>query len=117
MILELAKHPELTRVIRAVAPKYRKHKVIVNVTESVTLHGTYWSGGSRSTYHAVNLSNMVCSGSPRYNPPQFGGPQADPQVVLPEGAAIVSLGVFCGKTATATIFLNPANVAKLLPGA
>ena len=36
--------------------------------------------------------------------------------ILPEGFALVSAGTFCGKPATAHVYLNPANLAKLLPG-
>lgn len=114
MILKLKAHPELIRIIRAADPSYRKHDCILHPTETVTLSGTYWSGGSRSTYTAVNIATGMSSGAPQYNPPQFGGPQSDPQVSVPEGIAIVKTGTFCGKTAAATIYLNPANMAKLL---
>jgi hypothetical protein len=33
---------------------------------------------------------------------------------LPEGFALIEAGTFCGKPATAHIFLNPANITKLL---
>mgnify|MGYP000446863879 CR=1 FL=1 len=116
MIVTLKDFPEIERVIRAANPKYRKHKAIVVAGPRVTLHGTYWSGGSRTSYFGVNLSTFQCGGAPHYNPPQFGGPQSDPVVNLEPGAAIVALGTFCGKTATATVYVHPSNVAKLLPG-
>lgn len=113
--IDLKAAPEVLRVIRAVDPSYRKHKAILRVCESVTLSGTYWDGGSRSTYTAVNLSTGRNSGAPQYDPPQFGGPRTDPRVSIPEGVAIVQTGIFCGKTATAFVYLNPANAAKLIP--
>jgi hypothetical protein len=33
---------------------------------------------------------------------------------LPEGFALVAAGTFCGKPATAHVYLNSANMAKLL---
>lgn len=113
--IQLKTAPELLRVIRAAMPSYKKHTATLFVTERVTLSGTYWSGGSRSSYYAVDLATGVCSGAPHYNPPQFGGPQRDPEVEVPEGVAIVKGGIFMGKPATATVFINPANAAKLLP--
>lgn len=111
----LKDHPELLAVVRAVDPSYRKPKAVVRVGETVTLSGTYWSGGTRSTYTAVSLATKQSSGAPQYNPPQFGGPASDPIVTLPEGAVIVETGTFCGKKATAVINVHPANVAKVLP--
>lgn len=114
-ILELKDHPEILRVIRFASPKYRKHKCILVVATTVSLDGTYWSGGSVSSYTAVNMETGACRTMAAVNPPQFGGPKQSPNVELPEGAAIVKLGFFCGKPSTATVFVNPANVAKLLP--
>lgn len=117
MIVELKSHPEVLRVIRAVSPSYRKAKAIIVTAERVELNGTYWDGGSRSSYCGVDLASMreVGNGAPQYAPPQFGGPRITPTVELPEGRAIVKLGTFQGKTATATVYINPANMAKLLP--
>jgi len=113
-IIKLKGEDALLRVIRAVDPSYRKHDCIISAAEFVTLQGTYWSGGSRTTYTAVNLLTMQSSGAAQYNPPQFGGPQTDLKVPIPEGVAIVSTGTFCGKKAAAHVYLNPLNMAKLL---
>jgi len=113
--LDLKAAPEVLRVIRAADPSYRKHKTILRVCDSVTLSGTYWDGGSRSSYTAVDLATGRSKGAPQYDPPQFGGPSTAPRVSIPEGVAIVQTGIFCGKTATAFIYLNPANAAKLIP--
>ena len=115
MIVVIKDNPELLRVIRAVDSVYRKPKCIVNVATDCTLQGTYCDGGSRSTYTAVNLSDMRSSGAPQYAPAQYGGPMNDPRVDIPVGVVIVRTGTFCGKKATATIYMHPDNVAKLLP--
>ena len=112
--IELKARPEFKRVICAAAPNYKKHKAFFNVASSLTLHGTYWDGGSRSTYTAVRLADGFSLGAPQYAPPQFGGPREAPIVLIPVGVAIVETGTFCGKPATASVTVNPADVAKLL---
>lgn len=115
-ILELKQYPELQAVVRAAFPSYRKHKVIISVTASVELTGTFWDGGSRSSYVAVELATKRSKGAPQYAPPQFGGPRVAPCVELPPGVAIVECGTFCGKPATAHLYLHPDNATKFLPG-
>lgn len=107
--------PEVRRVVLAANPNYRKHKAMLMVGTSITLSGTAWDGGSRSQYYAVDLATGRCSGSPRYDPPQFGGPKVAPTCAIPEGVVIVELGTFLGKPATAFVTLHPNNAAKLLP--
>lgn len=110
----LKDHPEVLRAIRAADPTYRKTKAFIYTRESVTLHGTYWDGGSRSTYTAVELATGRNKGAPQYAPPQFGGPRQAPEVQIPPDVVIVETGTFCGKPATATVYVNPANMARLL---
>lgn len=112
--IDLKTAPEIVRVIRAADPSYRKHQATLSARETVCLSGTYWDGGSRSTYTAVDLLTCRSKGAPQYDPPQFGGPKVDPVVSIPEGIAIVETGVFMGKTATARVYVNPSNMAKLL---
>lgn len=113
--IKLSDYPEIAKLVRAVDSTYRKHNAYIWVRDSVALDGTYWDGGSRSTYHAINLATRKVGAAPQYAPPQFGGPRETPQVPLIPGAAIVETGVFCGKTATVKVYLHPADVAHLLP--
>ena len=113
--IELKTAPELVKVIRAADPNYRKRQATLSASETVGLYGTYWDGGSRYTYTAVDLVTGRSKGAPQYDPPQFGGPRVDPVVAIPEGVAIVQTGIFLGKTATARVYVNPVNMAKLLP--
>ncbi len=112
--VELKQHPEIARVVRAVAPGYKKHKAFFSVSESVSISNTFWDGGSRSTYTAVRLSDGFSLGAPQYAPAAFGGPREAPTAAIPQGVAIVETGVFCGKTATAHVHICPADAAKLL---
>lgn len=113
--VDLKTAPELLKVIRSADSSYRKHQATIFACEQVTLSDTYWDGGSRSTYTAVDLMTGRSKGAPQFDPPQFGGPATSPVVSIPEGIAIIRTGVFMGKTATATIYVNPSNMAKLLP--
>lgn len=113
--IDLKTAPELVKVIRAADSTYRKHQATLSASETVRLSGTYWDGGSRSEYTAVDLVTGRSKGAPQYDPPQFGGPLVDPVVAIPENIAIVETGIFQGKQATARVYVNPSNMAKLLP--
>lgn len=115
--LELKAFPEIKRVIQSADPSYKKRKAFLSVADKVELYGTYWDGGTRNTYTAVNLATGAVVTGPQYNPPQFGGPRENPIVEIPEGIVIVKTGVFCGRTAFATVYVNPKNATKFLPGA
>jgi hypothetical protein len=107
--LILKEHPDIVRLIRAVDPKYRKPKVYFTDTDKLRLTGTYWDGGSRSTYTAVNIATLETGTAQQYAPPQFGGPSQALEVVIPAGVAIVETGVFQGKTATAHVYIRAAQ--------
>lgn len=93
----------------------RKKHAFLHVTDKVTLSGTYWDGGSRSEYYAVQLATMQKLAAPHYDPPQFGGPTKSPQVEIPKGVIIVESGIFCGKPATPVIYVRPDDLALFLP--
>lgn len=97
------------------AVDYNGRKVKLKVAEKVTLSGTYWSGGSKSTYIALNLATMEVHVAPGMAPPQFGGPSDPPVVPLTDGMAIVEHSVFCGKDMGLTVYINPTNAAPMLP--
>ena len=107
--------PEVKRIILAADASYRKREARLLVQTEVDLYGTYWDGGTRNTYTAVDMITGRSKGAPQFDPPQFGGPATTPRVAIPQGVAIVKTGVFCGKTATAYVYINPADAAPLLP--
>ena len=116
-VIILKSAPELTRVIRCAAADYRKRHAFVYVRDNVDLSNTFWDGGSRSTYTAVDLATGKASTAEQYAPPQFGGPRAPLNVAIPPGVAIVETGYFCGKPATASVYINPADATPMLPAA
>lgn len=109
MIIELKDHLALKMQLLRLIPKYRKHKAIIVITDSIDMVGTYWDGGSRSSYSFMNMATGAEFFAPQYNPPQFGGPQVAPKIEIKPGTLCVSTGTFRGKIATATVYLNPAD--------
>lgn len=133
--LSMKQHPEIARIVRAAFPGYKKHNVFLSAFGE---HGhsinTYWDGGSRDCYALVDLATGQQRSLPTRTHPYFDVVRAGVAnqeneaiavdhvgnvtlKVLPEGVALVQGGTFCGKPATAHVFLNPANFAKLLPEA
>jgi hypothetical protein len=100
----------LRNIVSAGGPQYRKHAVIVHIGTSAELHGTYWDGGSRSSYALVDTRRIGAIRTfPQYAPPQFGGPQTTPRVDIQPGKAILERGFFCGKPSTASLTMSQSD--------
>jgi hypothetical protein len=129
---ELKSNPSLKQVVLAAFPSYRKTKVWVSTfSENGQNINSYWDGGSRDEFAIVELSTMQRKNLPTSTHPYFDvsarglAGQDSPVIstdhagnvtlkVLPEGFVLVSAGTFCGKTATAKIYVNSANMPRLL---
>lgn len=96
---------------RVLPTYYRKHKVIVIVSDTVTLSGLNWSGGTRKDYTAMTLDGLRVTGNmDKYammHP--WNNPAEGKTLPLPSGYIVVSGGTFCGKPAAITIYINPAD--------
>lgn len=132
--IDLKSHPELKRLVQAAFPTYKKHNAFVSAfSEHGVNINSYWGGGSRSTFTIIELATMrrhalPTSSHPYYNIARAGLLNTESAAVsvdhvgnvtlkvLPEGFALIEGGTFCGKTATAHVFLNPANFAKSIEG-
>lgn len=131
--ITLRSEPAIARIVRAAFSAYKKHNCFLSVFSQE--HGktinSYWDGGSRDIYVIVDLSTMTVRSLPTSTHPYFdierhgGANQENPDVVtddkgiitlkhLPEGFALVQGGTFCGKTATVHVYLNSANMNKLI---
>jgi len=132
--IELRQAPEVKRLVLAAFPSYRKLRASIAAFPGCVNINSYWDGGSRSEFALVELATMVRKPLPTRTHPFFevaarGMANQESEVlkvdhvgnvslkVLPEGFALVEAGTFCGKPATAHVYLNPANMAKLLPAA
>ena len=109
---------EVPALLLRAFPAYTGRKFAAVVCEAVSLHDAYWSGGSRSTYRALELATgRTCDPvSFVLNPPQFGGAARAVTVPLPSGWVIVQHSIFCGKDAGLTFHIRAENAAPLLPG-
>lgn len=101
-----------TKEVQAIATMlgYRRKKVNVTVTESVTLCGLNWSGGSINRYHAVDLDTGKSVTRNFSAPHPMFNENEGARVKLPENGAIVKTGTFMGKPALMTIYVRPDNV-------
>ena len=130
--IELKSAPEVKRVVCAAFPSYKKHNAYLSVFPGRLNINSYWDGGSRDEYAIVDLAtmqrkNMPTSTHPYFDVARHGLADKSNDVIetdhvgnitlkmLPEGFALVSAGTFCGKAATAHVYLNEANMARLLP--
>jgi hypothetical protein len=118
--------PEVKAVIQAAFPGYKKHSAFLSEFSSVSIN-SYWDGGSKSYYALVELATnrtkaLPTSTHPYYDLNGANGSNQDVTVQngvvtlnrLPEGFALVENGTFCGKPATAHVWVNAANLTKLL---
>jgi hypothetical protein len=102
--------PDLCRALG-----YRKRKVYVCPRTSVSIQGVNWSGGSRTTYHGVDLaSGQVQSAGHFGTPAPWANPYEGATVELVPGKAIVTTGTFCGKASVMFIYVHPENMPALL---
>jgi len=102
--------------VLAKALGYRKRKVSIHVTENVTLQDLNWSGGSRSEYHAVRLSDFAVADKPGMNfPAPWANKYEGAKVPLAPGLAIAETGYFCGRESVMRLYVHPADMPKLLP--
>lgn len=87
------------------------------VTDSVFIPADagLWSGGSRTTYRAINLETGESRAASNDMASPWDSSRKDSRVELRDGLAIVSHVYFCGKDLGLTIYVNPTNAAALLP--
>jgi hypothetical protein len=123
--------PEVKAVVLAAFPSYRKHNAFLSAFGGGLSINSYWDGGSRTEFAVVELASLQRKSLPTRTHPYFdvavrgltNAENADLEVDqvgnvtlkhLPEGFALVAAGTFCGKAATAHVYLNAANMARLL---
>jgi hypothetical protein len=105
-----------TKEVQSIATMlgYRRKKVQVVPTESVTLNGLNWSGGSINKYHAVDLVTGKSVTRNFSAPHPMFNENEGAQVALRENCAIVRTGTFMGKPALMTIYVRPDNLPTSL---
>jgi len=105
--------PAIRLMVRAF-PAYTGHMFKIDTRESVDIRSC-WDGGSREYFKFVRLdSGEVSPAIPSQS--GFDRPMAGADAVtLPEGTALVTHTIFCGKDMGLTLTISPANAPALLP--
>lgn len=93
---------------------YRRKKYRLNVTSKVTLQGLNWSGGSRTQFTAVRLTDGSASTPNLSAPAPWNNPAEGATVEIPENVAILEHGTFCGKPSMLIVHVRPDNAPQLL---
>jgi hypothetical protein len=105
-VITLKDNPKIAAIVRSIS---RKHKAFLIRQDYVSLDGTAWDGGSRSSYYLVNLTTCRAEALPHSAPVQFGAAGPVPKYIAP-GYAIVEAGTFQGKPATPTVYLRNDHI-------
>lgn len=114
--IELASK-DVAQIIRATFPSYRKRKVRIVPSDSVTVYDLNWSGGTRNEYRACTLNGERLGSLARFNAMAPWDNRQIEGATLPivQGAVVVEGGFFCGKESTLRIHVHPADMPKYLP--
>lgn len=105
--------PTIRKIVSACYPDYKGRKIKVEARTRYFM-SNYWDGGSRDYAVAYHLA----SGETRQPTRSSTNPMnqsAHSEIDIPEGIAIVEHSIFQGKDVGIRIYVNPANMAKLLP--
>lgn len=105
-VTDWQKRPEIKKLVNAAFPSYRRKTVVIIPDTSVTFQQLAWDGGTKNEYGIVWLDGAVVIGEIYREGDKYN---------IRDGQAIIQSGTFCGKPALCHIYLNPADVCKLLP--
>lgn len=107
----------IERLARTAFPNWRGKRLKVSTlpeSGELSVIGTAWSGGSRSSYVAIDLNSGRTMLAAAVNPLR----DRDSRIaVIPPGFCVVEHSMFLGKDHGCTVYLHSANLAKLLPAA
>lgn len=110
------KDESIARLVRATFPQYRRKKVYIRASETVTFSDLNWSGGTRSEYRACTLAGEPRGSMDKYHalapwdPRQVEGATAP----IAPGCCVVRGGYFCGKESLLAIYVHPSDMPKYL---
>lgn len=105
-------------LVAATFPQYKGRKIVVEPATEVCLYDLNWSGGSRNQYHACDLTGAPLGSMDRWNataPWVWVNAAEGKSIPLPPGAVVVRSTIFSGTDCGLTIYVNPADMPKLLP--
>lgn len=84
-----AAHPIVRQLLRLTFPAYRGRRIFLERAAHPVDVRSYWDGGCRSYFAAVDLRTLRTVVLPQNGTPYDGGPIAPDGVLIPPGRAIV----------------------------
>lgn len=110
-----ASEPFIRQIVRETFPDFRGREVALVVFAGPVDVSSYWDGGSRQWFAAINLSSMRSVNLPSTNPTQGNFPVVND---LPDGVALIERSCFCGSHHRLRIHVRSENMnAAMLPPA
>ena len=102
-------------IVKAAFPAYRGRKITSKTGELVNVDGTYWDGGTRNEFVAVELATLRTQpmANALRNPVELGGMRGG-KVAVPAGHAIVEHSIFCGKDVGCVVYYATTEINALL---
>lgn len=100
------------KIMRAAFPDWKGREVEIKPHDGTINLASYWSGGSRSFFAFVRLSDLKSMGVPAQS--MFDRPITgiDRYRMMP-GALVVEWSVYRGKRMTPIIYVHPENVSQV----
>ena len=98
-------HMDIKAIGKTAYPDYRGRKFRLSTRQPVDVR-SYWDGGSRDYFVAIDLKTMRTMAVPQNGTPFDGGPIRPNGVEVPTGFAIVEHSYFCGKDIGLTIHVQ-----------
>lgn len=130
--VELKMDRELKAIVLAAFPSYRKRNAFLSDFHPGISINSYWDGGSKDEFAIVHIPSLTRKALPSSTHPYFevaraglcGQTNADLEIDhvgnaklrrLPANYALVSAGMFCGKPATAHVYLPVPEAIETEP--
>jgi hypothetical protein len=105
----------VSHIINPTFPEYRGRKIRVAAATSVTLRDLNWSGGTKSEYKVVRLTdNASLSLTNLGNLAPWENPYEGATISIVPNMVVVEHSIFCGKDTGIRIYAHPDNFPKLL---
>ena len=106
---------EVFAVVNATFPNYKGRKFRIQPAEAVGFYDLNWSGGTRNQYRACAIDGSPIDSKYNLNSPApWNNPFEGKRIELPMDVVIVEHSMFCGKDVGLRIYVNPANMPRLL---
>jgi hypothetical protein len=107
--------PSIKAIVNATFPNYRRKKVVIWHTGSVTLTDLNWSGGTRKEYRACSREGNYVGSLDRFNAQAPWENKAEGKKIdIPQGTIVVEGGYFCGNESILYLHVNPQDLPKYI---